>query len=109
MVVVVGLKPPDIHHVEASSEAGPRLAEHFDVLAVDLPGHGSSPMLPTRPTVESLGAAVAADLDAHGLDRVHVLGNSLGGRLALDLARRGRARSVVARSSAYIRSPSTLP
>ena len=87
------------------AELVPRLAEHFDVLAVDLPGHGSSPMLPTRPTVESLGAAVAADLDAHGLDRVHVLGNSLGGRLALDLARRGRARSVVALSPSGLGLP----
>jgi pimeloyl-ACP methyl ester carboxylesterase len=74
----------------------PRLAEHYDVVAMDLPGHGESPALERRHTVAALADAVAADLDTRGLDRVHVLGNSLGGRIALELARRGRARSVVA-------------
>jgi pimeloyl-ACP methyl ester carboxylesterase len=40
--------------------------------------------------------AVEATLDAERLGTVHVLGNSLGARVALELARRGRARSVVA-------------
>ena len=74
----------------------PRLAQDFEVLAVDLPGHGGSPMLSAVPTVKALADTVADDLDAHGLGRVHVLGNSLGGRIALELARRGRALSVVA-------------
>ena len=39
-------------------------------------------------------------LDEEGHDRVHVVGNSLGGWLALELARRGRARSVTAVSPA---------
>ena len=37
-----------------------------------------------------------ADLDTLGLGRVHVLGSSFGARLALELAIRGRAQSVVA-------------
>jgi pimeloyl-ACP methyl ester carboxylesterase len=74
----------------------PRLAPDFDVLALDLPGHGDSAPLAQRPTVGALTDAVEADLDARGLATVHVLGNSLGGRVALELARRGRARSVVA-------------
>jgi pimeloyl-ACP methyl ester carboxylesterase len=74
----------------------PRLAEHYDVLAVDLPGHGGSPALECRHTVAALAGAVDADLEARGLGPVHVLGNSLGGRIALELARFGRARSVVA-------------
>jgi pimeloyl-ACP methyl ester carboxylesterase len=84
---------------------GPRLAEHYDVLAVDLPGHGGSPPLPRGHTVTALADAVEADLDARGLGRVHVLGNSLGGRIALELARRGRARSVVALSPSGMGSP----
>lgn len=44
----------------------------------------------------ALTDALERDLDARGLGGVHVLGSSLGGRLALELARRGRARSVVA-------------
>ncbi len=72
------------------------LVPDFDVLAVDLPGHGESAPVRGRPTVGALTDAVEADLDARGLDAVHVFGNSLGGRVALELARRGRARSVVA-------------
>lgn len=74
----------------------PHLTPDFDVLAVDLPGHGASAPVPGRPTIGALTDAVEAELDARGLGAVHVYGNSLGGRIALELARRGRARSVVA-------------
>jgi pimeloyl-ACP methyl ester carboxylesterase len=74
----------------------PGLAAHFDVLNVDLPGIGGSPHLAQRPTVSALTDAVERTLDAEGVGRVHVLGNSLGARIALELAVRGRARSVVA-------------
>lgn len=74
----------------------PALAERFDVLAVDLPGCGRSPHLDRRPTVAAITDAVQRALDAEGVGTVHVLGNSLGARVALELARRGRARSVVA-------------
>ena len=74
----------------------PHPTPDFDVLAVDLPGHGESAPVRGRPTVGALTDALEADLDARGLGTVHVFGNSLGGRLALELARRGRARSVVA-------------
>jgi len=76
----------------------PRLAAAFEVLSVDLPGHGDSPALTETPSVPALADALEADLDALGLDRVHLLGNSLGARLALELAARHRALSVVATS-----------
>lgn len=76
----------------------PRLAAHFDVLSVDLPGHGQSPPIASQPTIAALADAVEADLDARGLGRVHVLGNSLGGRIGIELAIRQRARSLVALS-----------
>ena len=74
----------------------PELTASFDVLAVDLPGAGASRHLDERPTVAAITDAVEGTLDAHGLGSVHILGNSLGARVALELARRGRARSVVA-------------
>ena len=74
----------------------PLLGQHFTVISVDLPGQGDALPLPVRPSVSALTDALEADLDARGLTQVHVLGNSLGGRLALELARRGRALSVVA-------------
>lgn len=73
-----------------------------DVLAVDLPGFGESPRLADgrRPDVSALADAVERELDAEGLDRPAIAGNSLGGWIALELARRGRADSVVAISPA---------
>ena len=81
------------------------LAHDFTVLSLDLPGHGSSPMINSRPSVAALTEAVIADLGAHGLDRVHVLGNSLGGRIAIELACRGRALSVVSISPSGLGLP----
>ena len=73
----------------------PRLVEHRDVIAVDLPGFGDSPALNGGgpPTPAALAEAVAAGLPdgPH-----HVAGNSLGGWVALELAAAGHARSVTA-------------
>jgi pimeloyl-ACP methyl ester carboxylesterase len=74
----------------------PELSARFDVVNIDLPGVGDSPHLHRRPTVAAMTDAVERTLDEEGVDRVHVLGNSLGARIAIELARRGRARSVVA-------------
>ena len=73
----------------------PALTERFDVVNMDLPGAGRSPHLPERPTVAAIADAVERTLDDADVGRVHVLGNSLGARIAIELARRGRARSVV--------------
>jgi pimeloyl-ACP methyl ester carboxylesterase len=74
----------------------PALEAEYEVLAVDLPGHGGSAALAERPTVRAVTDVIEADLDALGVGRVHVLGNSLGARIAIELARRDRALSVVA-------------
>ena len=79
----------------------PALAEDFTVIAVDLPGHGDSPPLPPGADAAPAGLAgsVAALLDSLGPDTsvpVDVVGNSLGGWVALELGRRSRARSVTA-------------
>jgi len=76
----------------------PRLAQRYEVLAVDLPGQGRSPILPwwVQPGVPALTDAVQEELDRQHVGVPHVLGVSLGGRLGLELARRKRARSVVA-------------
>lgn len=77
------------------------LSSEFDVLALDLPGFGDRPPLAgVEPTPEALADAVAAVLDERGIDRAHVAGNSLGGWIALELAKRGRTRSVCAISPA---------
>ena len=83
----------------------PALAERFEVLAMDLPGSGASPHLDPRPTVAAIADAVERTLDAAGAGTVHVLGNSLGARVALELAVRGRARSVLAIAPSGLNSP----
>jgi pimeloyl-ACP methyl ester carboxylesterase len=71
-----------------------RLARERDVIAVDLPGFGRSPSLAEDPTPQTLGGSVVGLLDELGIERAHVAGNSLGGWVALEVARAGRALSV---------------
>src|SRR5829696_383391 len=85
----------------------PELEGGFDVVAPDLPGFGGSAPLPagTAPTPAALADAVERELDALGWEAPYVAGNSLGGQIALELARRGRARTVVAVSPAGMWTP----
>ncbi len=78
------------------------LASSYDVMAVDLPGFGRSAPLPadTVPTPAALAGAVVDHLGALGVKRPHVAGNSLGGWVALEMAKAGHARSVTALSPA---------
>ncbi len=74
------------------------LAPRFDVIAPTLHGHDGGPEPPTGPA-HSLSDAtdhVEHLLDGHRVGTAHFAGNSMGGALALELAKRGRARSVVA-------------
>jgi pimeloyl-ACP methyl ester carboxylesterase len=74
------------------------LTPHRDLVLVDLPGHGASPLRDGVLGVAELTASVEHLLSELGLERPVVVGNSLGGAIALELARRGRARAVVALS-----------
>jgi len=78
----------------------PLLAAERDVLAIDLPGFGESPLLAggEKPTVAALARAVAGWWGELGIERPHVAGNSLGGGIALELARAGVVASATALS-----------
>jgi pimeloyl-ACP methyl ester carboxylesterase len=78
------------------------LEQHFDVLAVDMPGFGRSEPFPPGldSTPEALADAVEDEMARAGFDRAHLAGNSLGGWVSLELARRGRAETVTAISPA---------
>ena len=80
----------------------PALRAEREVVAIDLPGFGESAVLDggRAPTVDALADAVVAFLDDLGWERPHVAGNSLGGWLALELSKRGRAASACALSPA---------
>ncbi len=78
------------------------LEPHRDVIALDLPGFGASPMPApgTPPGVDSLVGLVSEFLAQLGIERPHVAGNSLGGLIVLEMARRGLVRSATALSPA---------
>ncbi|MEU7721047.1 alpha/beta fold hydrolase [Streptomyces tibetensis] len=90
------------HHRQVWDPVMSALAAERDVIAVDLPGCGESPALPDGmahdlPTMSTVLTALFGALE---IDRPHVAGNSLGGLLALDLARAQLVRSVTALSPA---------
>lgn len=76
----------------------PSLKRHHEVFALSLPGHVGGEPLPAGAahTVEAALDLIELQLDQLGIERAHMVGNSLGAWLAIELARRGRALSVVA-------------
>lgn len=56
--------------------------------ALDLPGHGASPLSGAR-DLDSLAASIAGAVADLGQEAVHLVGHSLGGGLALALAKSG--------------------
>jgi pimeloyl-ACP methyl ester carboxylesterase len=79
----------------------PLLAGDHDVIALTAAGHRGGPRPTERPaTIATLTDAAERQLDELDLGRVHLAGNSLGGWMAFELARRGRAKSVCGLSPA---------
>ena len=74
----------------------PALEERHDVLALTFPGHAGGPQLSDSPDPSTLPTFIEHALDEAGIETAHLVGNSLGGYVALQLAARGRARTVVA-------------
>jgi len=73
------------------------LVPRYDVIAPTLHGHDGGP--PVDGPSKSIGDAadhLESQLDELGVGEAHFAGNSMGGALSLELAKRGRARSVVA-------------
>lgn len=59
------------------------LGDTVRTLAYDLPGHGASLAVPDAGSPRRVAQAVAADLAARGLPRVHLVGHSMGGAVAI--------------------------
>lgn len=78
----------------------PALTARHDVFVPTYAGFEGGPPLPAPATIALLADGVEAEMDKAGIGRAHVVGNSLGGWLAMELARRGRARSAIAFSPA---------
>jgi len=86
----------------------PGVERHHRVHVARLTGHADGPGFPTGSpvTVTAVADELERHLDRHGVGDAHLVGNSLGGWLALELAVRGRALSVTALSPALGWPPS---
>jgi pimeloyl-ACP methyl ester carboxylesterase len=74
-----------------------RLAESHEVIAIDLPGFGASPLVDgVRPGPRGYADWLAGWLADNGIERPHVVGSSMGGGIGLELGRRGIASAVTA-------------
>ncbi|MVA37751.1 alpha/beta fold hydrolase [Agrobacterium vitis] len=74
----------------------PELQKHRRLVVLNLPGHGGSPLTSGAATFDGMVAAVEMFLETQGVTSLDVVGSSLGGRIVLELARRGRGRSAIA-------------
>src|SRR4051794_7966092 len=74
------------------------LVARFEVIAPTLHGHDGGPPLPDGPghTISDAADHFERLLDDLGVETAHFAGNSMGGAISLEMAKRGRARSVVA-------------
>jgi pimeloyl-ACP methyl ester carboxylesterase len=74
----------------------PALERRHEVLAMTHAGHAGGPPIEGEVGDATLADAVERAMDEAGFETAHLVGNSLGGYVALQLATRGRANTVVA-------------
>lgn len=86
----------------------PSLSGVADVWSLDLPGHGEAPWADgVVPTAAAFADAIVGALDAAGIDRVDLVGHSLGGAVSGVLAARhpGRVRSLTVLAASGLGRP----
>lgn len=68
------------------------LSSDFDILRLDLRGHGNSAHIPNAYSIDAFAEDVLSMMDAGGVKRAHLAGFSLGGLIAQRLAHRWPGR-----------------
>jgi pimeloyl-ACP methyl ester carboxylesterase len=102
LIVTTGLPPLVLLHGLTRSgkdwrEMVPLLSEEYAVYAPTALGHHGGPQAQGHPvTIWNVVDELERYLDEQGLDRPQLVGHSMGGFAAIELARRGRAASVCA-------------
>lgn len=74
------------------SEQLPAFAQHFTTVAWDARGYGDSDDYPDKLRFEDFSADLTRVLDHYGAGRAHLLGISMGGRIAIDFCARAPER-----------------
>lgn len=64
----------------------PHLSKDFSLLKIDLPGHGKSDILAEIHTMELMAEEIKKVIDHEKLDKIHLLGHSMGGYTSLAFA-----------------------
>ncbi|MGM0845622.1 MAG: alpha/beta fold hydrolase [Bacillota bacterium] len=87
-----------------------KLSTHFQILAVDLPGHGESTFKDNIGffSMESLAVWLKDIIDYYRIEDFHIAGHSLGGYISLAYAKNNNVNSVILLDGGYIQS-SSLP
>lgn len=74
----------------------PALSKVREVVALDLPGHGETPAVANSGTFRGLTDSVEAFILEQGFEGIDIVGSSLGARIVLELARRGKVGATIA-------------
>lgn len=95
------------HRRQAWKPVFDQLAESYDVIALDLSGFGESAPYARGESYDMDNACrdLAANFAEWGIERPHVVGNSLGGAISLELAARGLVSSATVLSPAGFFGP----
>ena len=83
------------------------MQDRFDVVAIDMLGHGASPLPPENAGLPDFADQAIRLLDHLGLDRVAVVGHSMGALVAQEIALRAPARvgALVCLNAVFRRPP----
>lgn len=73
--------------LEVWDEFSDRLKQHYQVIRLDLPGHGFSGTCAEVNSMDFMAEVACACVKQVGVDRVHLVGHSMGGYVALSFAR----------------------
>ena len=87
------------------SEVVPRLQDDYELIVPTSTGHRGGTAKRDDLTIAKLVDEAEEVLDRHGVQAAHLAGNSMGGWIAIELARRGRALTVCAFSPAGCWTP----
>ena len=85
------------------------MRDRFDLIAIDMLGHGASPLPPQNAELSDYADQAIRLLDHLGLDRVAVVGHSMGALVAQEIALRAPSRvSAIVCLNAVFRRPPQL-
>lgn len=83
---IILLHPSGIFASYVWEEVAKKLSEHYRVLAVDFRGHGESDTPKSGYHLQQLALDIKSVLDYFHIEKAHIVGNSLGGEVAVVMA-----------------------